>query len=313
MVDLNRREWLASVAALSTLGGCVSAPLSPRRPLLVDAERGPDDVIDLWPDGAPGSTSISFREEIIERTNAFGLRDRAALNITRPTLSLFRASTATGRHLLIIPGGGYARVVIDKEGFEGARYFSRLGYDCYVLKYRLPHPEWETGADTPLADARRAMQIIRARHGRGVCVNLLGFSAGGHLAGLLCDRFGDVSSRPDQAALIYPVVRMRGPHVHKASRENLLGPDASEQALTDYDLSSAPNPDGPAMVLVHAVDDVSVPVENTLDLAAALRTVGRLKAVHIYERGGHGFGFRLDQSLPAMRWPDQAFDQPDGP
>jgi acetyl esterase/lipase len=287
--------------------------------LLVDLGREPDFEIDLWPNGAPGGDAVTIKEGTVHRDNAFGLVDRAAHDVTRPALSVFRAKEPDGSAIMIIPGGGYKWVVIDKEGFEGARLFSRRGACVYVLKHRLPHQGWAVGPDTPLQDAQRAMRVIRARAKEdGVDparIALMGFSAGGHVAGSLNARFdADVyapvdaadglSARPDFTALIYPVATLRKPFTHQSSSENMIGANPSEAMLEKYSLESSVRPDMPPTFLMHAADDDAVPVENSLQLFAALKAQLIPAAMHIFEKGGHGFGLRGIDDTPLRAWPE---------
>ncbi len=301
---------------LCLLAACVSPPEDTPSGgrYIVDLERAPDEVIQLWPDDADGAAQVSFSEQIIERENSYGLRDRAALTVTNPTLSVFRAEKPNGHSILIIPGGGYARVVIDKEGYEGARYFSRRGFDVFVLKYRLPHPDWPLGADTPLQDAQRAMILVRDHSAPGASVTAMGFSAGGHLAGSLAQRFddplspsgsvnGSESIRPDLAILVYPVALTSGPFAHAGSVLRLSDAQGETDLAPHFDLTQRPNPDGPPVFLLHTLDDSSVPVENTLRLAEAYRSVSTLASLHIFKTGAHGFGFRGIDDLPVGQWP----------
>ena len=331
MSPISRRSLLMASPALG-LGACApgrtaSRPDAEPGSLLVDLDRGPDLVIPLWPEGAPSGEAVTIEEKIIERDNAFGLRDRAAIDITRPTLSLFRSPSPSGAAILLIPGGGYARVVIDKEGYEGARYFNRFGYDVYVLKYRLPHQGWAAGSETPLQDARQAMRLIRSGAGRGGlatgAVMVMGFSAGGHLAGLLCQRYAHQAdaavdakdaetARPDAGVLVYPVALMQGPHIHEGSRNRLIGMSPSQAASSAYDLTVSPNPSGPPIFLLHALDDTAVPAENSLRLASALRDAGLSAVLHLFREGGHGFGMRGIDDKPAGRWPALVMDWWDG-
>ncbi len=115
------------------------------------------ETIDLWPGGAPGADRVTVREEIIERLPDGPLRDRFAQHVTRPLLTLFAPKVAfNGITLLIVPGGGYVRVVIDKEGVEAAEWFAERGFAAAVLRYRLPADGWADGADAPVHDAMRA-------------------------------------------------------------------------------------------------------------------------------------------------------------
>lgn len=155
-MKLSRRNMLTGAAG-ATLAACATpAPsTSSQGSLLVDLDRDPDAVIPLWPDGAPGGEAVSLNQHYVHRDNAFGLKDRAVHEVTDPTLTLFRAARPNGKSIIIIPGGGYKWVVVEKEGHEGARYFNRFGYDVYVMSYRLPHQGWAAGPDTPLQDAQR--------------------------------------------------------------------------------------------------------------------------------------------------------------
>lgn len=255
----------------------------------------------------------------MERDNPFGLVDRAAHEVTAPSVAFFAARRTPRASLLIIPGGGYRWVVIDKEGFEGARWFSRAGLDVYVLRYRLPHQGWATGPDAPLADAARAVAVIRA-HARSRSgpseVWAMGFSAGGHLAGRLAAadpallaRAGvpdpAIATTPDLVSLIYPVTRMVGPHVHAGSRTHLLGeaPSADAPAAHDLVLGLA-SAGGPRRFVMHSLDDAAVPVENSIDYAQGARAAGISCVLHLFETGGHGFGLRGIAGTPRAAWPE---------
>ncbi|MEQ9314603.1 MAG: alpha/beta hydrolase, partial [Henriciella sp.] len=243
--------------------------------------------------------------------------------VTDPTLTLFRAKAPAGKTMLIIPGGGYKWVVVEKEGYEGARYFNQFGYDVYVMDYRLPHQGWAAGPDTPLQDAQRAMRVIRSRaETDGIDpdnILVMGFSAGGHLAGSLCQRFDApvydavdeadaLSARPDLGVLVYPVALMRAPLAHEGSRTCLIGEAPSDALYAKYDLTSAPHPAGPPLFLLHALDDEAVPVENSLFMATACRKAGVSAVLHTFEKGGHGFGLRGIGDMPVGVWPQLVMD-----
>lgn len=324
MTHIDRRALIMASATLG-LAACTSMPskAAPPAKLLIDLDRQPDEVVSLWPTQPPGGTSQSLNEHYVERDNRFGLYDRAAHEVTDPTLSLFRASDPDGSAIIIIPGGGYKWVVVEKEGYEGARYFNAQRSHVYVLKYRLPHQGWAGGSDAPLQDAQRAMRLIRSRSERdGVDpkrLMVMGFSAGGHLAGSLCQRFDApvyapiddidrLSARPDFGVLVYPVVLMSAPHAHEGSRIHLIGKTPSSATYAKYDLTTAPAPDGPPLFLLHTLDDKAVPVENTLQLASAARRAGVSASVHIFDEGGHGFGLRGIENTPVEKWPQLVID-----
>lgn len=299
---------------LTVLMAAACQALPPIKPETLE----PDEVLFLWPEGPPGGVPAGLTEKIVERDNPFGLLDRAAHDVTAPSLSVFRPVRSDGSAILIIPGGGYKWVVIDKEGFEGARHFAEQGATVYVLRYRLPHQGWQAGPDTPLQDAQRAVRIIRSRASIDSIdptrVLVMGFSAGGHVAGTLqtgfdaqvydpVDATDMLSARPDATALIYPVVTMRAPLAHPGSRLNLIGEAPSPEREAAWSLESRIFPGQPPVFLMHAEDDKAVPVENAAMLYSALRAADVPVAMHLYETGGHGFGLRGIAGTPLETWP----------
>lgn len=278
------------------------------------------EVIALWPKGPPGAEHATAREEIVERAkDPAALRDRIIKGVTHPTLIAFRPEHPNGSALLMAPGGGYAWVVMDKEGYEAAERFARAGVTVFVMTYRLPQEGWSAGPATPLQDAQRALRVIRARAGDFKVdprrVGVIGFSAGGHVAGGLTLKFDKpaypavdsadlASARPDFSVLIYPVATLATPYAHPGSRRNLLGDAPTPAAIAEWSLETNARPDAPPVFIVHAVDDASVPVENSLQLFDALRARKVLVEMHLFEEGGHGFGLRFAVGKPAAAWPD---------
>ncbi|HEX8572438.1 MAG TPA: alpha/beta hydrolase [Allosphingosinicella sp.] len=237
--------------------------------------------------------------------------------MSRPRMAVFRPARPNGGAVLITPGGGYNWVVIDKEGYEMARLLAARGVTAFVLFYRLPHEGWAAGPDTPLADAQRAMRLIRHRAGRyrvdpkRVCA--MGFSAGGHLCADLLTRFDRkvyapvdaadrLSARPDLAAPIYPVVSMTLPTAHAGSRRNLVGADASPERERAHSPHLNVPADAPPTFLLHAEDDASVVVENSLLLRSALLARKVPVETHLFPDGGHGFGLRLAKGKSVEGW-----------
>jgi len=298
---------------------CLAVDPSAAQSLLVDTDRVPDEVVLLWPDGAPGGRNVGVTEHREQRAGPADLPMQIVTDVTTPTLSIFRAAEPDGSALLIMPGGGYSLIVVDHEGWESARWFSRRGPTVYVMTYRLPHQGWDAGAEAPLQDAQRAIRLIRARADQDRIdadrVAVLGFSAGGHLAGSLATRFAEdvydpvdtadaLPARPDAVVLLYPVVTMHEPYVHMGSRQNLIGGSPREETIARYSLETAPPTNTPPTLLIHAGDDTAVPVENSLLLYSALRDAGIPVAVHLFEQGGHGFGMRGIDDAPLHDWPE---------
>jgi acetyl esterase/lipase len=146
-------------------------------------------------------------------------------------------------------------------------------------------------------------------------VAALGCSAGGHLAASLAtghareiyapvDEADRLSARPDLSALLYPVIDMAPPYAHGGSRTALLGvqPDPAMEAA--YSPHRRVTAETPPTFVVHAADDASVPVENSLNYLAALRAAKVPAEAHIFEEGGHGFGVYLARGKPAHAWPE---------
>lgn len=275
-------------------------------------------AVALWPAGAPGEQTDPTQLSVTERGDPDGLRDRFAVGITDPDLTIFAAAEPTGVALLIIPGGGYTRVVMDKEGYEAAQWFADRGVTSFVLLYRLPGESWVPRSDVPLQDAQRAMRWIRSHAGDysidETSVGVMGFSAGGHLAATLAagfdkdlyahqDGIDDESARPDFTVLMYPVISMRADIAHMGSRTNLLGENPSDEQVDRYSIESNVRPDMSPVFLLHAADDESVVPENSLSLYRALIAAGVSTDLHIFATGGHGFGMRYATDQPVAEWP----------
>jgi acetyl esterase/lipase len=210
-------------------------------------------------------------------------------------------------------------VVIDKEGYEIGRWLAARGYTVFVLFYRLPGEGWRAGADVALADAQRSMRLIRARaRDYGISpdrVAAMGFSAGGHVCSDLATRFAApvydpvdaadrLSARPDIAAPIYAVQSMTLPLAHPGSRELLIGKAASRATETAHSTAANVARDTPPCFLVHAEDDPTVDVGNSLEFRAALKAAGVPVETHLFTAGGHGFGLRRAMGKPAEIWPE---------
>ena len=279
----------------------------------------PRETILLWPDGAPGAPRTPLVEVVNERSKDAQVTDRAVYGIARPRMVVFRPAVPNGSAVLVTPGGGYKWVVVDKEGYEIGRWLAARGWTVFVLFYRLPGEGWAAGPDVALADAQRAMRLIRARAREyGVLperVAAMGFSAGGHVCGDLATRFGTkvydpidaadtLSARPDIAAPIYAVQSMRAPLAHPGSRDLLLGKGPTAALERAHSPAANVTRATPPCFLAHAEDDDVVDVGNTLEMRAALKAAGVPVETHLFTHGGHGFGLRRVAGKPAEAWPD---------
>jgi len=290
------------------------AQTSGRMPKLPD----PTETIDLWLAGAPGAPTNLPVEVVEDRATGAGITDRAVHGIARPRMVVFRPVKPNGSAMLVMPGGGYVRIVVDREGYEIARWLADRGWTVFVLFYRLPGDGWAAGPDVALADAQRAMRLIRARAGSyGIKpdrVAAMGFSAGGHVCGDLATRFAQQtytpidaadrgSARPDIAALMYAVQSMALPLAHPGSRTLLLGPSPTPALERAHSTATNVTSATPPCFLVHAEDDKSVPVDNTLAFRAAAIKAGVEVETHLFATGGHGFGLSRAVGKPAASWP----------
>ena len=254
----------------------------------------------LWPQGAPGALGAEARDI--------------------PTLTVFLPSKekATGAAMVICPGGGYGGLA-DHEGSQYARWLNEQGIAGFVLKYRLGSHGYRHPA--MLNDVSRALRTVRARADEWAVdpkrVGVMGSSAGGHLASTAITHHdagkadaADVverqSSRPDLAILCYPVISLLDTFTHKGSRANLLGTNPPPELVRELSAELQVTKDTPPCFIWSTEEDKAVPVENSLQLATALRRVGVKFDLHIYERGPHGIGlgnkdFDLEKFHPWTR------------
>ena len=257
----------------------------------------------LWPEGIPCENELEM--EIVERYHGNG---RMLSKVHEPTIEVYLPATAlsTGTGVVICPGGGYTILAWDKEGVKIAEWFNSLGVAAFVLKYRLPHWESESCRDkVALPDAQRAIRIVR-QHARewqlaSNRIGIMGFSAGGHLASTASTHFDDgnpdsplniehFSCRPDFSILMYPVISMDTTIYHRGSRTNLIGKNPSREEEQYFSNEKQVSPQTPPTLLIHADNDRAVIPENSIQYYLALRKNKVPAAMHIFEKGGHGFG-----------------------
>lgn len=214
-----------------------------------------------------------------------------------------------GTAVLICPGGGYERLSHLYNGFNLAHWFNANGINAFVLIYRLPHQrDLLVREEAPLQDAERAMRIIRSNAKEwGIDTaktGVMGTSAGGHLAAMLGTHREDIAAigdsldgrsfRPDFMILLSPVITM-GPLTHAGSRKNFLGPDTTQAMITKYSNELQVSAYTPPTFMVHAVNDRTVKVQNSLMFYNALIASGINASLHTFPQGGHGI--RVDDNL----------------
>lgn len=280
--------------------------------LLLNAQKQPF-VLSLYGDQTP---PLALKLDVPEITDTADQDIVLVRNITRPELTVYLPAVRNAERrcplVLICPGGGYYIVAIDHEGYAVARLLAANGVAAAVLKYRLPDPALVSEPHkVPLMDVQAALSLLHERSAEWQVdpdrIGIMGFSAGGHLAGTaLTEPVTNHSLRPDFGILVYPVVSFTATYAHLGSRDRLLGA-LKETLAGSYSLEHRINEDTPPIILIHAQDDQGVPVSNSLALFEKLQAKHVPASLHIVSSGGHGFG--LGTHLPEARhWPDTMLD-----
>lgn len=286
MQSLHRRELVLGAAALASVAPVRADPIA--------AIGAPATEIALWPDRPPGGPGPGG----VEQVSPGG----AVANVVRPRMVVQRPAKPNGAAVLILGGGGYRRIGIAKESQPTADWLRGYGVTTFILYYRLPGDGWPMLA--PFQDAQRAMRLIRAKADEfgldGSQIGIIGYSAGGHCAGMTSirpdaalyqpvDDADAQSARPDFAGLIYPVLTMMPPNRTRISTLTLLGPSPTLEASAEWSVNLHVTDDAPTTFLAHATDDPIAPVENSLFMFSALRRVHVPVEMHVFRSGGHGF------------------------
>jgi acetyl esterase/lipase len=259
--------------------------------------------LQLWPDAVPGESELSdeFKGRVaaLEKKN---VGDRV-FGVSRPTLAVRLADPdkANGAAVLVCPGGGYNILAWNKEGTEVADWLNSIGVHAFVLKYRVPrrNPDF---ASPPLQDAQRAIRMIRARadewHVDANRLGVLGFSAGGNLI---------VNLALAETAAYEPVDATDSENFHPdfmipIYAAYLGAPDNDQQLNPALKIDSAT----PPTFLTVTQDDKNRGMHAAL-LFAKLTAAGVPAEVHVYTRGGHGYGLRPSDN-PVHEWTARCAD-----
>jgi acetyl esterase/lipase len=237
-------------------------------------------------------------------------------NITIPCLYAFipEKKDSAKTCVIICPGGGYKYLAINHEGYQVAKAYNAKGITAFVLKNRVPFDTecFENRETVALMDAQQAIKIVReSAEQYGINPNkigLMGFSAGGHLASTASTHFNTVviensantSVRPDFLVLVYPVISFSDSLAHMGSRDNMLGKNPSEEKKILYSNELQVTAQTPPTFLLHAADDKSVKVENSILFFMALQKNKVPSEMHIFQKGSHGFG--LNNKAEPISW-----------
>jgi acetyl esterase/lipase len=272
-------------------------------------------TIKVWPESIPGAKiDTGYKEQ----TLTVELNRLRILKVSEPQLMVYLPSKekANGTAVIICPGGAYSRLAIDHEGWDVARWFNEMGVAAMVLKYRLPSDAiMEDKSIGPLQDVQEAIRMVRrnaAKWNISSCkIGVMGFSAGGHLAGTASTMYNEkvyqskdtTSARPDFSILIYGVLSMQKDITHSGSQKNLLGENAPQSVVDKFSNEMHVTTKTPPAFIVHAADDPSVPIQNSVLYFLALKKAGISSELHIYEKGGHGFGLAIGRTSSESNWP----------
>jgi acetyl esterase/lipase len=233
-------------------------------------------------------------------------------NVSRPQIHVYLPAKmrATGTSIVVIPGGGYGGLTFDWEGTQQAQFFVDHGIAAFVVKYRIPSDETMLDKSIgPLQDAQQAMRFVRQRASEWQLdparVGVIGYSAGGHLASTLATHFDKayvpnpdgIDLRPDFTIPVYPVISMQSDITHAGSREALLGPAPSEEQVRRFSSELQVTERTPPTLLLHAADDRTVDVSNSLRYYEALLHAGVPVEMRLFDKGEHGFFL-----MPRARW-----------
>ncbi|WP_440703350.1 alpha/beta hydrolase [Dyadobacter sp. 22481] len=270
------------------------------------------ETINLWPEGKiPNFKTSDIEEKSV--TDAQGILRISGVTVPTIAAYIVPKEKATGAAVMICPGGGYGILAASHEGSDFAKWFNDRGISAFVLKYRLPNEKAMAHQhEVPLMDAMQGMKLIRQNATKwGIDVNkigVMGFSAGGHLAATLSTHhnMGEKASadgKPNFSILIYPVISFQPAISHGGSRDNLLGPEKSDELIKYYSNELQVSDQTPPAFLVHAMDDTGVPVENSIEYYLALKKKKIPAEMHLYPKGGHGYGMRTEGKGSLANWP----------
>lgn len=271
---------------------------------LTSAPAQQNESIRLWPDGVPDEPAGIIAKKAGTETGDDGVIRIPYVDAPEIVRFPAPAEQACGTSMIVCPGGAYRKLAWNKEGTEIAAWLNTLGVDAVVLKYRVPRRNKEQPHPWPLQDLQRAIRIVRDSASRWKIdpnrVGVIGFSAGGHLAVMAASQSGQMTYQPrnesDQIdvhpnflALIYPA------YLGNAKKDPLnLDPLVKVNAET------------PPTFITITHDDSDRALFAAL-YYAQLRRHGVSGELHIYSKGGHGYGLRASDHAVST-WPARLED-----
>lgn len=260
-----------------------------------------DKPIQLFPKGAPGEQTKLIEKALPEGGKVGGASVLRLSGVSDPTITIYPASdeVATGAAMVVCPGGGYEILAYDLEGDEICQWLNEIGVTAVLLKYRVPRRTGLEKHTAPLQDVQRAISLVRSKAEElnldPQRIGVMGFSAGAHLAAMAStsydkrtypevDAADKVSCKPDFCLLVYPAY-LDGPNF-------TIAPELKITAQT------------PPTMLVQTEDDKSY-INSSLFYYYALKEAGVPATMHLYSKGGHGYGLR-DTGNAVNEWPYRA-------
>ena len=253
-------------------------------------------TIKLWPQGAPEKSGIKIGpEEELKKGDGI----KRVTNVTDPTITIYKPENANGTSVLVCPGGGYGILAIEHEGPKGCEYLNTLGVSGILLKYRVPKRDPADPSREPLQDAQRAMGILRHRAAefglKPDRIGILGFSAGGHLTVMTTLHANDRTYPQDPAMDVPDATPNFSIPVYPAY---LVSKDDTFTLLPEIKVTDK----APPMCLIHAHDDKGVTsASSSALLYLEYKKLNLPAELHIYAKGGHGFGMK-ESGLPTAAW-----------
>ena len=260
-----------------------------------------DKPIQLFPKGAPGEQTKLIEKALPEGGKVGGASVLRLSGVSDPTITIYPASdeVATGAAMVVCPGGGYEILAYDLEGDEICQWLNEIGVTAVLLKYRVPRRTGLEKHTATLQDVQRAISLVRSKAEElnldPQRIGVMGFSAGAHLAAMAStsydkrtypevDAADKVSCKPDFCLLVYPAY-LDGPNF-------TIAPELKVTAQT------------PPTMLVQTEDDKSY-INSSLFYYYALKEAGVPATMHLYSKGGHGYGLR-DTGNAVNEWPYRA-------
>lgn len=262
----------------------------------------PNETVLLYTDSFEGNTDLVYgeikyagykMEEDNELTGPERLYDNGNLSNTSSLVrfDLYFPKKPNGQMVIVCPGGGYEITSTYNEGLYVAEWMLKKGITVAVVKYRMPNQH----SKVPATDVWNTFRYCRknATKWNVSQIGVMGFSAGGHLAATVSTMWPDTETRPDFSILIYPVITMEVGVTHKGTREKLIGKKAiwDKQKGEKYSLDNQITRFTPPTFIAHCTDDTVVPIENALRYYKKLVDNEVDAEMHIWPRGGHGWGF----------------------